>query len=142
MLDHRRQRHRQGAASSLTEVIRGLELLDDDLSTGIGQRLEDAVDALTAGPILLHLPNYTSRPDSYQEVTGAMSKLRCHISISLDGFVAGANQTQEKPSMRAASCFTSGSPRWPLAPIPRPRRGRGEPDARIVEESTRTSAPA
>src|SRR2546427_819642 len=26
-----------------------------------------------------------------------MSKLRCHISISLDGFVAGPNQSQENP---------------------------------------------
>ena len=26
-----------------------------------------------------------------------MSRLRCHISISLDGFVAGPNQTQENP---------------------------------------------
>ena len=26
-----------------------------------------------------------------------MSKLRCHISISLDGFVAGANQSDENP---------------------------------------------
>ena len=28
---------------------------------------------------------------------GTMSKLRCHISISLDGFVAGPNQTEENP---------------------------------------------
>src|SRR6266536_1593241 len=26
-----------------------------------------------------------------------MSKLRCHISVSLDGFVAGANQSEENP---------------------------------------------
>lgn len=26
-----------------------------------------------------------------------MSKLRCHISISLDGFVAGLNQSEENP---------------------------------------------
>ncbi|MBV9334321.1 MAG: dihydrofolate reductase, partial [Solirubrobacterales bacterium] len=26
-----------------------------------------------------------------------MSKLRCHISISLDGFVAGPNQSEEHP---------------------------------------------
>ncbi len=26
-----------------------------------------------------------------------MSKLRCHISISLDGFVAGPNQSAENP---------------------------------------------
>jgi|SRR4051812_48256966 len=26
-----------------------------------------------------------------------MSKLRCHISISLDGFVAGPNQNEENP---------------------------------------------
>jgi dihydrofolate reductase len=28
---------------------------------------------------------------------GAMSKLRCHISISLDGFAAGPNQSEENP---------------------------------------------
>src|SRR3989440_10204517 len=28
---------------------------------------------------------------------GTMSKLRCHISISLDGFVAGPNQSEENP---------------------------------------------
>src|SRR5579859_6696766 len=27
----------------------------------------------------------------------AMNRLRCHISISLDGFVAGPNQSQENP---------------------------------------------
>ena len=26
-----------------------------------------------------------------------MSKLRCHISISLDGFVAGPNQSEQNP---------------------------------------------
>ncbi len=26
-----------------------------------------------------------------------MSKLRCHISISVDGFVAGPNQSEENP---------------------------------------------
>ena len=26
-----------------------------------------------------------------------MSKLRCHISISLDGYVAGPNQSKENP---------------------------------------------
>ena len=26
-----------------------------------------------------------------------MSRLRCHISISLDGFVAGPNQSEENP---------------------------------------------
>src|SRR4029077_12269589 len=28
---------------------------------------------------------------------GTMSKLRCHISVSLDGFVAGPNQSEENP---------------------------------------------
>src|SRR4051812_23099209 len=28
---------------------------------------------------------------------GTMSRLRCHISISLDGFVAGPNQSEENP---------------------------------------------
>src|SRR4051812_22516303 len=28
---------------------------------------------------------------------GTMSRLRCHISTSLDGFVAGPNQSEENP---------------------------------------------
>jgi dihydrofolate reductase len=36
-----------------------------------------------------------SASDSYREAS--MSKLRCDISISLDGFVAGPNQSEENP---------------------------------------------
>ena len=43
-----------------------------------------------------------------------MSKLRCHISISLDGFVACLNQSEENPlGEGAASGSTIGSSRWP-----------------------------
>ena len=42
-----------------------------------------------------------------------MSKLRCHISISLDGFVAGPNQSEENPLAKAASGSTTGWFRWP-----------------------------
>jgi dihydrofolate reductase len=67
--------------------------LDDDPPTGIGQRVEDAID-LAAGTIIEH-PNYTFIPR--QLLGGTMSKLRCHISISADGFVAGPNQSAENP---------------------------------------------
>jgi hypothetical protein len=41
-----------------------------------------------------------------------MSKLRCHISISLDGFVAGPNQSEENPlGERGSGCMT-GPFRW------------------------------
>ncbi len=42
-----------------------------------------------------------------------MSKLRCHISISLDGFVAGPNQSGRTRSARAASGSTTGWFSWP-----------------------------
>src|SRR4051794_31116331 len=40
---------------------------------------------------ILPAPTATRRPHR------AMSMLRCHISISLDGFVAGPNQSEENP---------------------------------------------
>jgi hypothetical protein len=36
-------------------------------------------------------------PSTWMQPRSAMSKLRCHISISLDGFVAGPNQSEEYP---------------------------------------------
>ena len=38
-----------------------------------------------------------------------MSKVRAHISTSLDGYVAGPNQSQEEPLGRAARPSTTGS---------------------------------
>ena len=43
----------------------------------------------------IHL-KYTSAPDSYPGGTNEQ-KLRCHISVSLDGFVAGPDQSKENP---------------------------------------------
>jgi hypothetical protein len=34
-----------------------------------------------------------------------MSKLRCHVSISLDGFVAGPNQSKQNPLAQAANQY-------------------------------------
>src|SRR3954453_19371805 len=75
-----------------------------------------------------------------------MSKLRCHISISADGFVAGPNQSEENP-------LGEGGERLHDWIVPRPawggaqhKEGRGAHDkqggavngsARIVEESRR-----
>jgi hypothetical protein len=42
-----------------------------------------------------------------------MSKLRCHISISADGFVAGPNQSEENPLGEGGSDSTTGRSRWP-----------------------------
>ena len=43
-----------------------------------------------------------------------MSKLRCHISISADGFVAGPNQSEETRWARVGSDCMTGLFRWPL----------------------------
>jgi dihydrofolate reductase len=65
-----------------------------------------------------------------------MSKLRCHISISLDGFVAGANQSEANP-------LGAGGERlheW-VVPLAAWREAHGQhggevnESARIVEES-------
>ena len=42
-----------------------------------------------------------------------MSKLRCHISISLDGFVAGPNQSEENPLGEGGERLHDGWFRWP-----------------------------
>ena len=65
-----------------------------------------------------------------------MSKLRCHISISLDGFVAGPNQSQENPLGEGGERLHD----W-VVPLAAWRRSHGEQggevnqSARIVEES-------
>jgi hypothetical protein len=37
-----------------------------------------------------------------------MSKVRAHISTSLDGYVAGPNQSQQEPLGEGANGFTTG----------------------------------
>jgi dihydrofolate reductase len=65
-----------------------------------------------------------------------MSKLRCHISISLDGFVAGPNQSKENPLGEGGE----GLHDW-VVPLAAWRQSHGKPggevneSARIVEES-------
>ena len=65
-----------------------------------------------------------------------MSKLRCHISISLDGFVAGPNQSEENPLGEGGERLHD----WvvPLAAWRQPHGKQGgevNESARIVEES-------
>ena len=66
-----------------------------------------------------------------------MSKLRCHISISLDGFVAGPNQSEENPLGEGGERLHD----W-VVPLAAWRQSHGEQggevneSARIVEEST------
>src|SRR5213080_1638315 len=65
-----------------------------------------------------------------------MSKLRCHISISLDGFVAGPNQSEENPLGEGGERLHD----WvvPLAAWRQSHRGQGgevNESTRIVEES-------
>src|SRR4051812_43863571 len=62
VLYHRRQRHRQRACEFADRGRSAAQPLDDDPSTGIRQGVEDAIDALVAGTILKHRPNYTSTP--------------------------------------------------------------------------------
>jgi hypothetical protein len=65
-----------------------------------------------------------------------MSKLRCHISISLDGFVAGPNRSEQNPLGEGGERLHD----WvvPLAACAKPTAARGgevNESARIVEES-------
>jgi dihydrofolate reductase len=65
-----------------------------------------------------------------------MSKLRCHISISLDGFVAGPNQSEENPLGEGGELLHE----WviPLAAWREAHGGQGgevNASARIVEEA-------
>ena len=65
-----------------------------------------------------------------------MSKLRCHITISLDGFVAGPNQSQENPLGEGGERLHS----W-MIPLAAWRESHGQEggevneSAQIVEES-------
>ena len=65
-----------------------------------------------------------------------MSKLRCHISISLDDFVAGPNQSEENPLGEGGERIHD----W-VVPLAAWRQSHGEQggevneSARIVEES-------
>jgi len=65
-----------------------------------------------------------------------MSKLRCHISISLDGFVAGPNQSEENPLGEGGERLH----KW-VVPLAAWRQSHGRQggevneSARIVEES-------
>jgi dihydrofolate reductase len=65
-----------------------------------------------------------------------MSKLRCHISISLDGFVAGLNQSAENPLGEGGERLHE----WVVSLAPwreahGHRGGEVDESARIVEES-------
>src|SRR5437879_5358664 len=60
-----------------------------------------------------------------------MSKLRCHISISLDGFVAGPNQTEENPLGEGGERFHD----W-VVPLAAWRQSHGNQGGE-VNESTR-----
>jgi dihydrofolate reductase len=65
-----------------------------------------------------------------------MSKLRCHIAVSLDGFVAGPNQSDENPLGEGGERLHE----W-MVPLAAWRKSHGHQDgevnesARIVEES-------
>src|SRR2546422_1024116 len=65
-----------------------------------------------------------------------MSKLRCHISISLDGFVAGPNQSEENPLGEGGERLHD----W-VVPLAAWRQSHGKQggevneSARIVEEA-------
>jgi dihydrofolate reductase len=60
-----------------------------------------------------------------------MSKLRCHITISLDGFVAGPNQSEEHPLGEGGERLHE----W-MFPLAAWRRSHGEQGG-VVNESTR-----
>jgi dihydrofolate reductase len=60
-----------------------------------------------------------------------MSKLRCHITISLDGFVAGPNQSEEHPLGEGGERLHE----W-MFPLAAWRQSHGE-EGGVVNESTR-----
>jgi hypothetical protein len=72
-----------------------------------------------------------------------MSRLRCHISISLDGFVAGPNQSEENPLGEGGERLHDWS-----VPLAAWRRSHGKEEGevnestRVLEESRETSGPA
>lgn len=55
-----------------------------------------------------------------------MSKLRCHISISLDGFVAGPDQSEENPLGKGGERLHD----W-VVPLAAFRRAHGEPGGEV-----------
>ncbi|MGE3284478.1 MAG: dihydrofolate reductase family protein [Pseudonocardia sp.] len=55
-----------------------------------------------------------------------MSKLRCHISISLDGYVAGPNQSEENPLGEGGERLHD----W-VVPLATFRRAHGEPGGEV-----------
>src|SRR6202000_1451245 len=65
-----------------------------------------------------------------------MSKLRCHISISLDGFVAGPNQSEENPLGVGGERLHEGA--FPLAAwrqLHGMQGGEANESSPVVEES-------
>src|SRR5687767_8964467 len=57
-----------------------------------------------------------------------MTKLRCHISISLDGFVAGPNQSEENPLGEGGERLHD----W-VGALAAWRRSHGKPDGEVNE---------
>ncbi len=60
-----------------------------------------------------------------------MSKLRCHISISVDGFVAGPNQSEENPLGEGGERLHD----W-VVPLAAWRQSHGGSGARISRNAT------
>ena len=54
-----------------------------------------------------------------------MSKLRCHISISLDGFVAGPNQSEENPLGEGGERLHDWVVFWPRGASPTTSKAAG-----------------
>jgi hypothetical protein len=52
-----------------------------------------------------------------------MTRLRCHISISLDGFVAGPNQSEENPLGEGGERLHDRWSRWPPGANPTASKG-------------------
>src|SRR5918999_175299 len=82
-----------GRASSLTEA--GPRLNRSTMTRRLGSASAWNTRSMLSPPVrrLSIYLTIVPRPDR----GGPMSKLRCHISISLDGFVAGPNQSEENP---------------------------------------------
>src|SRR3954451_2717277 len=76
--------------------------MEPTAANGVAKERRASSPALRAraprtGATVQQVPAPRQLPGGHMAEEGAMSKLRCHISISLDGFVAGPSQSEENP---------------------------------------------
>src|SRR3954451_12040129 len=115
--------------------------MEPTAANGVAKERRASSPALRAraprtGATVQQVPAPRQLPGGQMAEEGAMSKLRCHISISLDGFVAGPNQSEENPLGVGGERLHD----W-VVPLAAWRQSHGHqggevnPSTRVVEES-------